>query len=146
MAKSGSRRKRKKPQSSRRRQRAKEAPPAPVEADDYSWDMESRPRRVFVCIGPSCADQKSRGILTEVKKQVDRLGLRESVHVYAATCLSHCKRAPVMRVYPEGTIYCQVQPRDVRTLVNEHLYKGEVVTLFSHDPFTTVQWNDEIDS
>ena len=146
MARSGSRRRSKKSQSPRRKQRASVTPQPPAEADEYGWDMENRPRRVFVCIGPACADQKSRGILTEVKKQIDRLDLTASVQVYAATCLSHCQRAPVMRVYPEGSIYCQIQPRDVRTLVNEHMNKGEVVTHFIYDPFSAVKWNDEIDS
>lgn len=117
-----------------------------MEPDDFSWHWENRPRRVFVCIGPSCSDQKSRGILTEVKKQIERVELNESVHVYAATCLSHCSRAPVMQVFPEGTIYCSILPRDVRTIVSEHLENGNVVDHFSYDPFGAIQWNDEIDS
>lgn len=101
---------------------------------------------MFVCIGSYCSDQKSRGILTELKKQVERQDLADRVHVYTATCLNNCSRAPVMQVFPEGTIYCTILPRDVRTIVNEHLERGRAVDHFTHDPFASVRWNDEIDS
>lgn len=112
---------------------------------DYQ-DEESRPRRVFVCIGSTCSDQKSRGILTELKKQIERQEMGDRVHVYTATCLSQCLRAPVMQVFPEGIFYCNILPRDVRTIVNEHLEKGQTVDHFTYDPLASVLWNDEIDS
>ena len=37
----------------------------------------------------TCSDQKSRGILTELKKQIERQEMGDRVHVYTATCLSH---------------------------------------------------------
>ena len=146
MARSQYRRHKKKPQSSRRMNSSEAKPETPAEDVASSWDGENRPRRVFVCIGPSCSDQKSRGILTEVKKQIERLDLANSVQVYPATCLSQCTRAPVVQVYPEGTIYCDILPRDVRTIVSEHLVKGKVVDHIAFDPFRAIHWNDEIDS
>lgn len=143
-----SRRRKKRQGSSRGGDSAGEARSESVEAEPTAsaWDEENRPRRVFVCIGPSCSDQKSRGILTELKKQIERQELDDRVHVYTATCLSHCLRAPVMQVYPEGTFYCNILPRDVRTIVSEHLERGQVVEHFTYDPFAAVRWNDEIDS
>ena len=146
MARSQYRRHKKKPQSSHRMNSSEAKPETPAEDVASSWDGENRPRRVFVCIGPSCSDQKSRGILIEVKKQIERLDLAKSVQVYTATCLSHCTRAPVVQVYPEGTIYCDILPRDVRTIVSEHLAKGKVVDHITFDPFGAIHWNDEIDS
>ena len=105
-----------------------------------------RPRRIFVCIGPSCSEQKSRGILTELKKQIERHKLKKRVEIYTSTCLSQCLRAPAVQVFPEGTFYCRIMPRDVRTIVSEHLDKNRVVEHFVHDPFTVIRWNDEIDS
>jgi len=32
-----------------------------------------------------------------------------------------------MMIYPEGTFYCQVQPRDVQMIVEETLVKGRVI-------------------
>lgn len=146
MARSNSRRRGNKPASSPVQDVAEPRAESTLESDAFSWHAENRPRRVFVCIGPSCSDQKSRGILTEVKKQIERVELADQVHVYAATCLSHCSRAPVMQVYPEGTFYCNILPRDVRTIINEHVEKGNVVDHFAYDPFSAIQWNDEIDS
>ena len=34
---------------------------------------------------------------------------------------------PVMIIDPEGTFYCQVQPRDAQTIVEETLVKGRVI-------------------
>lgn len=143
-----SRRRKKRQGSSRGGDSAGEARSESVEAEPTAsaWDEENRPRRVFVCIGSSCSDQKSRGILTELKKQIERQELEDRVHVYTATCLSHCLRAPVMQVYPEGTFYCNILPRDVRTIVSEHLERGQAVEHFTYDPFATIRWNDEIDS
>ena len=146
MAKRDSRKRRKHQRSSRTKSNAEEQRDSPAVTESDYWDEESRPRRVFVCIGSSCSDQKSRGILTELKKQIERQEMNDRVHVYTATCLSHCLRAPVMQVFPEGVIYCNILPRDVRTIVNEHLERGRAVDHFTYDPFASVVWNDEIDS
>ncbi len=146
MARRESRKNRKRSSSSRRNSKAGAPRSGSEESNALSDSEGDRPRRVFVCIGSSCSDQKSRGILTEVKKQIERNELTGRVQVYTATCLSHCLRAPVMQVYPEGTFYCNILPRDVRTIVAEHMGKGQVVDHFAYDPFATVRWNDEIDS
>ena len=146
MPKRESRKRRKYHAASRGKGTSGETRDTPAEVDTNSGDADSRPRRVFVCIGSSCSDQKSRGILTELKKQIERQDLTNRIHVYTATCLSHCLRAPVMQVYPEGTLYCNILPRDVRTIVTEHLEEGQTVDHFAFDPFATIRWNDEIDS
>ena len=115
-------------------------------ADAIHCEATERPRRVFVCIGYSCSEQKSRGILTEFKKQIERHTLKDRVDVYTSTCLSQCLRAPAVQVFPEGTLYCKILPRDVRTIVTEHLEENRVVEHFVHDPFSSISWNDEIDS
>lgn len=146
MPKRDSRKRRKHQRSSRNKNKADEKQDNQPKTESEYWDEETRPRRVFVCIGASCSDQKSRGILTELKKQIERQEIADRVHVYTATCLSHCLRAPVMQVFPEGTLYCNILPRDVRTIVNEHLERGQAVDHFTYDPFASVLWNDEIDS
>ena len=146
MPKQNSRKRRKYQRTSRaKRKPDQQQVDEPKTETDYQ-DEETRPRRVFVCIGATCSDQKSRGILTELKKQIDRQDMGDRVHVYTATCLSHCLRAPVMQVFPEGVFYCNILPRDVRTIVNEHLERGQTVDHFVYDPFDSVIWNDEIDS
>ena len=134
----------------RRRERAGFSASAVVRddeaADAFHDDAIESPRRIFVCIGSSCSEQKSRGILTEFKKQIERHNLKDRVDVYTSTCLSQCLRAPAVQVYPEGTFYCKILPRDVRTIVAEHLDKNRVVEHFVHDPFASIRWNDDIDS
>ena len=129
---------------SQRKAHAGDSPDTSAGRDAFRQRVEERPRRIFVCIGASCSEQKSRGILTEFKKQIARHNLR--VEVYTATCLSQCLRAPAVQVFPEGTFYCKILPRDVRTIVSEHLEKGRIVEHFVHDPFAAIRWNDEIDS
>ena len=38
-----------------------------------------------------------------------------------------CSIGPTVLVYPEGIWYAQVQPEDVREIIEEHLEKGDVV-------------------
>ena len=42
-------------------------------------------------------------------------------------CHGFCEHGPLVIVYPEGTFYCSVKPEEVKTIVEEHLYKGRIV-------------------
>ena len=43
-------------------------------------------------------------------------------------CHGMCEMGPVVVIYPEGAFYCRVTPEDVAEIVEEHLYKGRIVT------------------
>ena len=82
---------------------------------------------VLVCGGTGCNASEAQEVLTAMKKEISRRGLGDEVRVVQTGCRGFCAMGPVMIIYPEGTFYCQVQPRDVQTIVEETLVKGRVI-------------------
>src|SRR5512135_514849 len=82
---------------------------------------------VLVCGGTGCTSSESLEVIQAMTKEISRRGLGNEVRVVQTGCRGFCAMGPVMIVYPEGIFYCQVQPRDVQTIVEETLVKGRVI-------------------
>ena len=82
---------------------------------------------VLVCGGTGCNASESQEVLSAMKKEISRRGLGDEVRIVQTGCRGFCAMGPVMIIYPEGTFYCQVQPRDVQLIVEETLVKGRVI-------------------
>lgn len=82
---------------------------------------------VLVCGGTGCNASEAQEVHAAMKKEISRRGLGDEVRVVQTGCRGFCAMGPVMIIYPEGTFYCQVQPRDVQTVVEETLVKGRVI-------------------
>ncbi|HUL19972.1 MAG TPA: FAD-dependent oxidoreductase [Thermodesulfobacteriota bacterium] len=82
---------------------------------------------VLVCGGTGCTSSESLDVIQAMTKEVSRRGLEKEVRIVQTGCRGFCAMGPVMIIYPEGIFYCQVQPRDVQTIVEETLVKGRVI-------------------
>jgi NADH-quinone oxidoreductase subunit F len=82
---------------------------------------------VLVCGGTGCTASDSLEVIKSLNREIVRRGLEKEVRVVPTGCRGFCAMGPIMVVYPEGIFYCQVQPRDVQTIVEETLIKGRVV-------------------
>jgi NADH-quinone oxidoreductase subunit F len=82
---------------------------------------------VLVCGGTGCTATDSLAIISGMNKEIARRGLEKEVRVVPTGCRGFCAMGPIMVIYPEGIFYCQVQPRDVQTIVEETLVKGRIV-------------------
>ena len=88
---------------------------------------------VFVCDqqkpdgAPCCATRGGADVLAELRAEIGRQGLSETVLVTACGSLGLCERGPNIVVYPEGTWYSGVQRADVTELVRSHFRDGRVV-------------------
>ena len=82
---------------------------------------------VLVCGGTGCTASESMEVIQAMTKEVARRGLSNEVRIVQTGCRGFCAMGPVMIIYPEGTFYCQVQPRDVQMIVEETLVKGRVI-------------------
>ena len=82
---------------------------------------------VLVCGGTGCTSSESLDVISSMTKEIARRGLANEVRIVQTGCRGFCAMGPVMIIYPEGTFYCQVQPRDVQTIVEETLVKGRII-------------------
>jgi len=93
---------------------------------------------VFVCNGKSCAAVGSADVKAEFETVLMEKNLRQGKEskgrdpmgeIVLTDCgsVGFCSIGPAVLVYPEGIWYAQVQPEDVREIIEEHLEKGNVV-------------------
>ena len=74
-------------------------------------------------------------------------GLSAAVKLIQTGCHGFCENGPIVTIYPENTFYVHVKAGDAKTIVEQHIMKGEVVeSLLYMDPVTEtrVQTNDEV--
>ncbi|MBK8304146.1 MAG: (2Fe-2S) ferredoxin domain-containing protein [Chloracidobacterium sp.] len=95
-------------------------------------------RQVFVCTGKSCAAVGGKEVMAEFDRILVEKGIRQGKEtkgrnpmgeVVLTECgsIGFCSIGTAVMVYPDGTMYGQVQPEDVAEIVEEHLEKGNVV-------------------
>jgi (2Fe-2S) ferredoxin len=95
-------------------------------------------RHVFVCNGKSCSQVGSAEVKAEFERILESKGLRQGKEkkgrnpmgeIVLTDCgsVGFCSIGVAVLVYPEGIWYGQVQPEDVKEIVEEHLEKGNVV-------------------
>jgi len=93
---------------------------------------------VFVCNGKSCSAVGSSDVKAEFELILKEKNLRQGKEskgrnpmgeIVLTDCgsVGFCSIGPAVLVYPEGIWYAQVQPEDVREIIEEHLEKGNVV-------------------
>jgi (2Fe-2S) ferredoxin len=95
-------------------------------------------RQVFVCTGKSCSQVGGEEVMAEFDRLLTEKNLRQGKEskgrnpmgeIVLTTCgsIGFCSIGVAVMVYPDGTLYGQVQPEDVAEIVEEHLEKGDVV-------------------
>lgn len=95
-------------------------------------------RQVFVCTGKSCSAVGGQEVLAEFNRILVEKGLRQGKEskgrnpmgeVLLTECgsIGFCSVGTAVMVHPDGTMYGQVQPKDVAEIVEEHLEKGKRV-------------------
>ncbi len=89
---------------------------------------------VLVCGGTGCVSNGSMKLQESLTAELARKGLDKEVLVVQTGCHGMCEAGPIVVVYPEGTFYTRVQPDDAREIVEEHLYKGRVVSRLLYTP------------
>lgn len=94
--------------------------------------------QVFVCNGKSCSAVGSTDVKAAFETELEIRKLRYGKEskgrnpngtILLADCgsVGFCSIGPAVIVYPEGVWYAQVQPEDVKQIIEEHLEKGNVV-------------------
>ncbi len=95
-------------------------------------------RQVFVCTGKSCSAVGGQEVMAEFDRILVEKNLRQGKEskgrnpvgeIVLTECgsIGFCSIGTAVMVYPDGTMYGQVQPEDVAEIVEKHLEKGEIV-------------------
>ena len=82
---------------------------------------------IMVCGGTGCTSSKSPEIIAEFNKHLEANGLADQVKVIQTGCFGLCAVGPIVVIYPEGSFYSMIEPKDVQTIVEKHLVGGEPV-------------------
>lgn len=99
--------------------------------------MEFYRSHVLVCRGTGCASSGSNEIKETLETEIKAAGLDKEIKVIETGCFGFCRLGPIVVVYPEGVFYCQVEEKDIKELVSEHLIKGRrIERLLYQDPET----------
>lgn len=95
-------------------------------------------RQVFVCTGKSCSAVGGQEVMAEFARILEEKGLRQGKEskgrnpmgeIVLTECgsIGFCSIGTAVMVYPDGSMYGQVQPEDVGQIVKDHLENGHVV-------------------
>lgn len=95
-------------------------------------------KQVFVCTGKSCSQVGGQEVMAEFDRILTEKNLRQGKaakgrnpmgEVVLTECgsIGFCSIGVAVMVYPDGTMYGQVQPEDVGEIVEKHLEDGRVV-------------------
>lgn len=99
-------------------------------------------RRVLVCMGGPCHAAGAAVVWGHLRNEQKRLSLRtagDGAMSARTSCLGPCSLAPVLQVWPEGTLYGGVDEGAADRIIHNHLMAGEVVGELAYRPTGTKQ-------
>jgi NADH:ubiquinone oxidoreductase subunit F (NADH-binding)/(2Fe-2S) ferredoxin len=77
----------------------------------------------------------SDSLINELQDELRVRELDNEVQVISTGCFGFCEKGPIVKVLPDNTFYTEVQPKDAREIVEEHVIKGrQVGRLLYTDP------------
>lgn len=92
---------------------------------------------VLICSGSMCVSRGAKSLRTEFEEHLTRLGIREEIKLVNTGCVGLCEQGPFVIVYPEGVFYALVKNKDIKTICEEHLFKGRIVEKLVFDETLT---------
>lgn len=88
---------------------------------------------ILICTGSGCPGAPM--IVEALKEELIKRKLENEVRIVQIGCPGFCSQGPLMIIYPEGILYCEVSPDDVPEIVEETIIKGRTVKrLLYKDP------------
>ncbi|NLN92887.1 MAG: FAD-dependent oxidoreductase [Candidatus Hydrogenedens sp.] len=82
---------------------------------------------MVLCFGTGCVASGAPAVKQALVTALDDAGLADEVSVIESGCNGFCAAGPILVVYPGGIFYHDLQPEDMKELVEEHVLKGRPV-------------------
>jgi (2Fe-2S) ferredoxin len=95
--------------------------------------MSARPvqrRCVLVCQYRSCSRNGAAAVLAAFQTAVP-----SGIFASGSDCMGQCASGVTVRVMPDGTWYCRIQPQHVLSIVEQHLCGNQPVAALLHPRF-----------
>jgi NADH:ubiquinone oxidoreductase subunit F (NADH-binding)/(2Fe-2S) ferredoxin len=90
-----------------------------------------------VCGGTGCQANRSRAVIDEVRSELERHRLSDSVKLRITGCQGFCEQGPIMVIDPSNIFYCHIKPEDVEEIISRTVQGQEVIErLLYTDPAT----------
>ncbi|MDW8446960.1 MAG: NADH-quinone oxidoreductase subunit NuoF [Anaerolineales bacterium] len=82
---------------------------------------------VLICGGTGCVASSSRDVREALLVEIERQGLKEDIRVITTGCHGFCAKGPLVVVYPQEVLYCQVKASDAPRIVSETLIGKQIL-------------------
>ena len=114
---------------------------------ELAKEFEAQERKILVCAGSGCVASGSLEVYAKLKEIIEEKGIMAEVQLQdhvdhgndaglkKSGCLGLCQIGPLVKIEPEGWLYCHVTPDDCEEIVAETVVNGKVVErlLFEED-------------
>jgi NADP-reducing hydrogenase subunit HndC len=101
---------------------------------------------VLVSVDPASLEQGAEEVFHTFLDEIEEFGLSDQIAVSTIRDLGIREDIPVVIVYPDAAVYAPVKPEDVHTIVEEHLFKGNIVPhllAMMHELVPEIAWMRE---
>jgi NADH-quinone oxidoreductase subunit F len=101
--------------------------------DLAAWRTEilaSRPvfEKTIVVTSGTCGQASgSLQILEALRREIDQRGLVDRIGIKVTGCHGFCEMEPSVVIYPEGTFYKKLEPKDVPGIIEETILNGRII-------------------
>lgn len=108
--------------------------------------MSTYRSNIMVCGGTGCISSQSDELIDELNGWLNKTGYNEEVQVVKTGCFGFCGQGPIVKIHPDNVFYVQVEPKDAKEIVEEHIIKGrQVERLLYKEPLTKKKLNEHKD-
>ncbi len=88
---------------------------------------ETVKREILVCGGTGCTSADSLQIIDNLRDEIKKANLEDSVSVHLTGCFGFCAKGPIAKVFPDNVFYVEVKPNDAQEIVESHIVNNTVV-------------------